>query len=909
MHLESGNFAFKWQGIQNPVSMLVGRVIFRDKSHNKYVMVPFVKAELDPAVIFGYLNINHIGVYNPKIYLEVGDESKADNKSYNSSKAIFDDMSRIKGFLRLDLLTVYNTQIMLSDKQHVDTWFIPKTLIYKQENILLGHANILHSEELVGEFNLRIEALDKNRAIASLELNKFSAAIFATLNSRLEWLANVKELFNVKLKAEYNNGGINIESQIASDPGEKLFFEMDLRAIHYDNYKGKDNITEVSLNGSLRNLKADNLKYYWPPQLGTNPRSWITKSVSKGIIKEAAVAVNIKADNITEGYIPKDSISARVMFDGVKVDYHEELPHLEQVSGRAIFDANSMSMEITEGTSKNSIIKTGLVEIPNIGSDNEIIKIRGKANGSAQDLMAFMALKNKEGASKREVKGKAETEFKVEFPLLLDLPKEDVKFYINSALNDIMIPKISESFSFTDGKLNLEGDDKAIKVKGSGSINGVASAIEGDYDFSAQRKYSSSYKIVSDLKHDDFRKLKLNALADATKGEVSSELIINDTDNIRNIEGKMEFKNAQVLIPEIGYRKPLGSELILKYQASLPFSKTNKKVEFTALNGDIAGFLEMDKNDFVEVINFSKLKFGNSDIKLDIKRPDNSSYNIVMKGKTLDFAAIIDEKKGGAEKSDYAINIETEIDEVLLKNGRRFYKVKGYAKCEISHCYIADLEAEISQNKRFSLKFVPHENRRSLSVYSNDAGTLFAALNISSQVKEGLLNIDVNFDKLPSARPAEGKFIMKDYTVMKAPILTKILTLGSLTGIINLLNDKGIDFTDLSADFTLQDHVIKLKDAKAKGSALGITLKGDINLKESNLRIDGVIVPAYTINSLLGNFPVIGELVGEGIVGFNYKVEGSISDPKTSVNPLSALTPGFLRNIFGLRGSALEAKE
>src|SRR3546814_2277527 len=37
---------------------------------------------------------------------------------------------------------------------------------------------------------------------------------------------------------------------------------------------------------------------------------------------------------------------------------------------------------------------------------------------------------------------------------------------------------------------------------------------------------------------------------------------------------------------------------------------------------------------------------------------------------------------------------------------------------------------------------------------------------------------------------------------------------------------------------------------------------------------------------------------GEGLISVVYTVDGPTDDPDVSVNPLSALTPGFLRNIF-----------
>jgi hypothetical protein len=44
---------------------------------------------------------------------------------------------------------------------------------------------------------------------------------------------------------------------------------------------------------------------------------------------------------------------------------------------------------------------------------------------------------------------------------------------------------------------------------------------------------------------------------------------------------------------------------------------------------------------------------------------------------------------------------------------------------------------------------------------------------------------------------------------------------------------------------------------------------------------------------------------GGGLFAMRYSMTGPTADPKIKVNPLSALTPGFLREIFGL-GHALE---
>ena len=70
------------------------------------------------------------------------------------------------------------------------------------------------------------------------------------------------------------------------------------------------------------------------------------------------------------------------------------------------------------------------------------------------------------------------------------------------------------------------------------------------------------------------------------------------------------------------------------------------------------------------------------------------------------------------------------------------------------------------------------------------------------------------------------------------------------------------------------------------------------------LDLDGTIVPAYFFNTLLGNLPLIGRLfspeAGGGVFAATFRAQGPPEDAEITVNPLAALTPGFLRGLFGL---------
>ncbi|MEM8760641.1 MAG: hypothetical protein AAGE83_10045, partial [Pseudomonadota bacterium] len=60
------------------------------------------------------------------------------------------------------------------------------------------------------------------------------------------------------------------------------------------------------------------------------------------------------------------------------------------------------------------------------------------------------------------------------------------------------------------------------------------------------------------------------------------------------------------------------------------------------------------------------------------------------------------------------------------------------------------------------------------------------------------------------------------------------------------------------------------------------------------LQMQGVITPVYILNGIGSIFT----RPGEGLFAFNYSIGGSVRDPDVFVNPLTALTPGGIRDLF-----------
>jgi hypothetical protein len=205
--------------------------------------------------------------------------------------------------------------------------------------------------------------------------------------------------------------------------------------------------------------------------------------------------------------------------------------------------------------------------------------------------------------------------------------------------------------------------------------------------------------------------------------------------------------------------------------------------------------------------------------------------------------------------------------------------------------------------KRLRLHLQPEgPNRRAIVIATDDAGAALRDFGYYDNVGGGRLQVEGSFDDTDPRQPLSGVLRISDYQVVKAPVLARLLTAAALTGIPEVLAGDGIHFASLEAPFVLTEGTLALHDVRASGTSIGITVKGQADLDRDELALEGTIVPAYALNSVLGKLPVVGSLFtaeeGGGIFAMNYSIRGPTKDPAIGVNPLSVVTPGFLRRMF-----------
>jgi hypothetical protein len=87
---------------------------------------------------------------------------------------------------------------------------------------------------------------------------------------------------------------------------------------------------------------------------------------------------------------------------------------------------------------------------------------------------------------------------------------------------------------------------------------------------------------------------------------------------------------------------------------------------------------------------------------------------------------------------------------------------------------------------------------------------------------------------------------------------------------------------------------------------IGTTFEGTVYDENNQTNLTGTFLPAYGINGIFGDIPILGAFLGGGenggLIGVTYRLRGDLKSPQLSVNPLSAIAPGMFRKIFAVLG-------
>jgi hypothetical protein len=663
--------------------------------------------------------------------------------------------------------------------------------------------------------------------------------------------------------------------------------------------------------GSLGSLKVDALARYWPETAGPNARKWVIERVKGGVVADATIKLNFRPGDLEAANPPADMALLEFRYEGVSARFWDPLPPLVGGKGTARLTAREFTLAVESGRVADMDVSEGRVRIDNLAGADQTAEISLLARGPASGVFAILDAERLRFASDLGIKpsdagGQAAVRARFKIPLKRDIRLSEVDYAAAATIADLTLPELFGLYKLTDADLSLNVNRAGLDAKGAIALNGVPAALTWRRDF-GKKGTPDRYDLAAVLDDSARRALGL-ALEPYLSGPAKVELqLLKHDDGRVEASGSADLAAATLAIEELKWAKPAGAPS----RAEFHFTAGEKRpllvdrVRLLADGFEATGSADLGLEGKLKALRIQQARFGESDFAADLAFSPGA-VSVQARGRSFDLRPYFEGDEGGASQQPDptapAVDIAAVFDRMLVSDAVALTGLEAKAARRGDRWAGLTASGSVNGGPPLRLTMNPTTGGQDLVARANDAGAVARASALFGDMQGGSLIILAHIPDGPE--PIAGRLVADDFRVVNAPFLTRIFTLGSLTGIVDAMRGEGISFKRLDIPFDWSKGKIAIGEASAVGAALGLTFTGEIDRKAETLALHGTVVPAYTINSLLGNIPLIGNLFvgrkGEGVFAVTFKAQGALADPDISVNPLAALAPGFLRRFVEL---------
>ena len=667
-------------------------------------------------------------------------------------------------------------------------------------------------------------------------------------------------------------------------------------------------------------LSPERLLSFWPEGFVGGARRWIERAVLDGAIRNIVLDADLPASVLQGGEVmidgelnqrptPEDALLLTFDVDRGRVRYISTMTPLENARGSGVLRGNSFDFDVRGGGVGGLEVLSAQVRMPRLVPKGGPLDITVQGRG---EVPAMLRLIDEEpfrfasayGLDPDGFTGVGEVELQITRPLREFIAPEQVSYAVNGTFRGASVPFSLFGQPLTEGEVSLVADKAKLEMKGPVSFGPWrAELVYSDTlgDFGAAPTRASLEGALSRDALDAFG-IGLRSYFD---GDVPVRVdALTDGLNLRSAEVVADLTDVGVTVdPYWDKPKGIASELSLsaRREGETTFADD---ITMTAPGMRLDGSAAFRTNGQLERFKVDRLSIRDvMDIDLLVTpNADRSRLDVTAGGEFLDLSPAVERRlRNPAQASGLPVDLEARFGTLKLAEG---YEIAGADVMFASGgngIERARLAGEIDGTTAVAA-ITPSDEGRELNISVPDASGAAQALFGWRGIAGGEMQLSASLPPVGEPGAAYGDVRIDDITLTRAPILAQLLSLASLTGLGDTLSGQGLNFEKVRGEFAYRDGVVSLRDTRASGPALGLTVEGEVGLGARELDLNGVLVPAYRANSLLGGVPLIGDLLvgdkGEGIVSLGYTVGGPYTAAQVAVNPVSVLTPGVLRDVF-----------
>ncbi len=651
----------------------------------------------------------------------------------------------------------------------------------------------------------------------------------------------------------------------------------------------------LDLDGSLDAITPEALMQLWPQKVSPKPRKWVSENLTGGQIRNGQFAVRSEPGAKPVVYLNTD-------FEGSSIRFLKTMPPISDTEG--MFNLVDGRFVVT--TTKGQIMAPagGAVDvsgtsfiIPDVGIKKRAPGVvRARASGNVTAVLSL--LDEPPLRILRDVtfpvsvaEGQAVAIGTIALPLAERVQFEEIDFHVDGTLRDVSSDFLVPGHTVVAKELSLTASSAQVALSGQGAISGVPAEVAWAQKIGPGADGSSTVSGTIALGPETVEAFEIGLPDGMLSGAGSGtfEVALGKGAPPR-LTLNSDLVGLSLQIPELGWQKTASNSGNLSVSAQLGPDPGVDALNLSGAGLSVEGRLDVSATGGLELARFNSVRVGNwLNAQVDlVGRGKGVSPNIRIRSGSLDLqnAQFGTSANGG----DAPERLDVVLDQLQITETWALTDFVG--QFDPAGGLSGPFQGRLNGRTKVNGDLVPENGRLAFRITSNDAGGVLKSGGLLTQARGGTFQLILR--PVEDEGSYDGTLTVENTSIHDAPAMAALLNAVSIVGLLDEMSGQGIQFSRVDARFRLDPDQLTLFEGSAVGPSIGLSMDGRYDVARKFMNMQGVISPAYFLNG-------IGQVVsrrGEGLIGFNYNLVGPASKPNVTVNPLSALAPGFLRGIF-----------
>nr|WP_272874403.1 DUF3971 domain-containing protein [Pseudaestuariivita rosea] len=648
------------------------------------------------------------------------------------------------------------------------------------------------------------------------------------------------------------------------------------------------------MDSTVSQLSPQQVLAHWPATFKPRVRDWFAQNVINGQVTDGHAVLRFDAGSKPIFHVGFD-------FKNGALRYIKSLPVMRNAVGRMTITNDRLiavvdRAQVTAPQGGRIDVTGATFEINDLKARPAPAEISVQTNSTITAALAILDEKPFEFLTKANqpvdlADGQALMSIDLALPLKRGLTIQDVNFDVRGDLRNMRTSRLIKNRLLAAANLQVTATPTQLTVGGRARlgqvpVDAVWTQPLGPGSDQAGSRVEGTLEL-SERFIDEFG-IALPAGSVRGTGQGDFTLQINRDQPVRFLMSS-DLQGMDLQLRDIGWTKRANQAGQFAISGALGVPARIDAVEISGGGLQAAGSVELNETGGMRTAQFSQVRVGEwLDAPVTLNgRGAGRAPEVVINGGRIDLRKTTFGDGGGTGQGG---PMQLELDEMIVSDSIRLSEFRGAFSAE--GAFNGQFTGRVNGQTLVRGLLAPSETGTAIRIRSDDAGGVLRSAGVLSQARGG----DFDMTLWPARREGtyNGRLAVADTRIHNAPALASILSAVSIVGLLDQMANSGILFSDVQARFALTPNQVILTESSAVGPAIGLSMDGTYNFNSGQMDMQGVLSPIYMVNS-------IGSVLtrrGEGLIGFNFNLRGTASDPRVAVNPLSALTPGMFREIF-----------